>query len=156
MAKRFVLLFLCVMFTFLLGCEFNKNSPAFKNKEHLALFEGEIKEISISNSKKRNYLNTDYFMTIQKGEALTKLQDIIMQTALNENERPTFQPDFDLFIRYDSGSFQAIQLLIGQPGNESAFIFIDEEDGVYWVNAEATKALDEMLNIQKRPHMQLE
>jgi len=105
---------------------------------------GDITKVSISESEGYGSINEDYFVSLSDKETLEILEDIIKGAKRTGDEIK--KPDFDLLVEYEEDGTHMLHLLLGDEGEESAFMYTGHEKDVYAVSPEVTTELRKLLH----------
>lgn len=137
--KRILLSLIIVKCSFLLiACQ----AP----KEEITLIDS-IYQISISKSNGYGGLNEDYFLSINKQEVITEMEQIF-ESAKGEKRKVNVKnekPDYDMLIRYKNGETNGFHIQLGDNGEESIITYIGHERDAYIISPDYTNRLKEIL-----------
>lgn len=151
-------LFCCLCLLALVGCHANstikhsEKASAFSKKITL---NGDIVQVKVADSVGFEHNHDHYFMTIHEGLALENFITVLTKAKLNSEEQSDQYPSYDLLLKFSNKEELKLHLLLGKPGEPSAFIFNDDIDKLYWVDDEETEILIDIFQVKKPQQMKL-
>lgn len=125
----------------LLGCQANATSGNSNT---------EMSKVSISNSKGFGEVNTDFYMVYEDDITIETFQKAISHAVEREGIVNMIEPEFDLEIIYKDGSKQGYHLWVGEKGEKSALMKVEDTLTIYSISEEMTNQLMELLSHLKK------
>ncbi len=132
--KKILMIFLAFMLipALLLGCQSNADST---------LNYRDVSEVRISESTGFTKVNPDFFEIYQDEDALLLFTDLLQNATREEGIVDMIQPEYDLEILYKDGNDQGFHLWVGESGEKSTLMKVDDTHTIYTVSAEITDKL---------------
>ncbi|MEW9500943.1 hypothetical protein [Jeotgalibacillus marinus] len=117
----------------------------YLNKEMTLL--GTITEVSISESEGYGGINDNFFVSFKKTETVSNFEDIMKSAKRKREDVNREKPDYDILVQYQDDNYHLLHLLLGNEGEESAFMYMGYEH-VYYITPDATKELRQIINVE--------
>lgn len=118
----------------LLGCQSTKSS-----NDNKLLIDSTFKSVSISKPKGINEV------TFEDQDSLESFQSIFSSAGKEPGIVDMADPEFYLTVNYDKGTHQDLYVWIGEKGQRSTFMKIEETHTIYAVSEEKTDQLIELV-----------
>jgi len=126
----FTFVFMSIIF---LGCQSKINNEL--------QLDGEITKVSISKSKGFGKINSDFFAVFNDEETLKTFRSLISSAVKEEGIVDMIEPEFDLEVIYENENLQQFHLWVGEKGQRSTLMKIDNTHTIYTVSEEMTNKL---------------
>ncbi len=129
-----------LLFTFLspilIGCRSNSDTSLE--------YQG-ISMVEISQSAGFNSVNPDFFEVNQDEETLLIFADLLKQASRQQGIVDMIEPEYDLNIHFNNGNIQGFHLWVGDSGEISSLMKVDDTHTVYTLSAKITEKLIDLL-----------
>jgi hypothetical protein len=126
-------LFMAFMSAIFFGCQSKDNTKLQSD--------GEITKVSISKSSGFGKVNSDFFVVLDDKETLETFKVVISSAVKEEGIADMAEPEFDLEVIYANGKKQGYHLWVGEKGQRSTLMYIDNTHTRYTVSEGMTKKL---------------
>jgi len=132
--KKYLIIVLAFMLlpAVLMGCQSSADST---------LNYGDITEVRISESTGFAKVDPNYFEIYQDEDSLLLFTDLLKNASKEEGIVDMIKPEYDLKILYKDENDQGFHLWVGESGEKSALMKVDDTHTIYTVSAEATDKL---------------
>jgi len=130
----FTFVFMSIIF---LGCQSKINNEL--------QLDGEITKVSISKSKGFGKINSDFFAVFNDEETLKTFRSLISSAVKEEGIVDMIEPEFDLEVIYENENLQQFHLWVGEKGQRSTLMKIDNTHTIYTVSEEMTNKLIDLV-----------
>ncbi|GKV63937.1 MULTISPECIES: hypothetical protein [Sporosarcina] len=107
---------------------------------------GGIKKFSLSKSKGFGQVNGDIYAEIDDEESAELIQTAILNAVKQPGIVDTAASDYDMKVSYEDGGTQGYHLWIGEKGQKSTIMRVDDTHRIYTVSKEMTELLFEIVN----------
>jgi len=121
---------------FLLGCQSNAES---------ALEHQNISRVGISESTGFGKVNPEFFEIYQDEERLLLFTDPLKNASKEEGIVDMIAPQYDLDVSYEDGANLEFHLWVGESGEKSTLMQVDDTHTIYTVSRELTNKLIDLL-----------
>ena len=101
----------------------------------------EISKVSISRSRGFGKVNSDFMTVYKNEEALTLFENVISNAVKEPGVVDMPKPEFDLQVIYTDGTSQGYHLWVGEKGQRSTLMNIDDTHAIYSISNEMTNQL---------------
>lgn len=137
--RKIILLFLSLvlMSSILFGCQSQDKSKLLSDRE--------IKQVSISKSSGFGKVNLDFFAVFEDEETLEIFTTVLSRAVRQEGIVDMVEPEFDLEVVYKNGDKEGFHLWIGQKGEKSTLMKVDNTHTIYTVSEELTNRLIDII-----------
>ncbi|NBI28153.1 hypothetical protein [Chengkuizengella marina] len=132
----FHILSMTLIFAILLGCQSNGNNE---------LVDAEVSKVSISKSSGLGKVNSNFFTVYEDEETLEIFKNIILNAVKETVEVYIVNPHFDLELIFTDETKQGYHLWLGEKGQESTLMKIDDIPTIYSISEEMTKQLIDLI-----------
>ncbi|MFJ5765943.1 hypothetical protein ACIP9C_11280 [Lysinibacillus sp. NPDC093210] len=131
--KKFILcvLSLCILSVIVIACQSNESVN--------------ISKVSISKSSGFGKVNADFFTVYKDKESLDIFNNAIASAVRREGIADMVEPEFDLKVRYTDGNKQGYHLWIGEKGQKSTLMKVNDTHTTYSISEEITEQLIDLL-----------
>jgi hypothetical protein len=138
-----VLLFIA---SFLTGCQFMESKQPVKIiKISSTSSDDKVVNVSISNSKGFYHVNQDFFIEYEDASSLSFFEDVYSSAEAIPGIVDMAEPEYDLEVTYSDGSTQGFHLWVGDEGEKSALMSMDDTNTVYSIPVDLSKSLNEFV-----------
>lgn len=129
--KRINLLVFLTLFGSLIlsGCQSN-NSNEGSNKE--------ISKVNVSNSLEFGKVNANFFVVYEDEETLELFQNVITNKVKQDGIVDISEPEYDLEIIFSNGNKEGFHLWVGEKGQTSTLMKVNDTHTIYSISAEMT------------------
>ncbi|NDI33626.1 hypothetical protein [Chengkuizengella sediminis] len=136
--KKIILLALsmALISAILLGCQSNGNN---------GLADAEVSKVSISKSSGFGKVNPDFFTVYEDEETLKIFKNIILKAVKEAFKVYMVDPQFDLEFIFTDGTKQGYHLWVGEKGQKSTLMNIDDTSTIYSISEEMTNQLIDLI-----------
>ena len=131
----FVLL-LSFMSVVLIGCQ-SKESNEFSDVN--------ISKVSVSKSSGFDKVNADFFAVYEDKETLDIFNNAISNAVKIPGIVDIIEPEFDLEVIYTDGSKQGYHLWVGEKGQKSTLMNVNDTHTIYSISKEITNQLVDLV-----------
>jgi len=133
--KKIILFVLIMSFT-LVACQSNDKSR---------FSEVNISKVSISKSSGFGKVNVDFFTVYKDKESLDIFNNAISTAVKREGIADMAEPEFDLKVSYTDGNKQGYHLWLGEKGQKSTLMMVNDTHTTYSISEEITNQLIDVL-----------
>ena len=128
---------LTLMSVVLIGCQ-SKDSNEYSDAN--------ISKVSISKSSGFGKVNSDdFFIVYEDKETLDIFDNAISNAAKREGIVDIAEPEFDLQVIYTDGNKQIYHLWVGEKGQKSTLMNVNDTNTVYSISEEITNQLMDLV-----------
>ncbi len=128
-----VLSFIC---SILIGCQSNDNR-GFPNEN--------ISKVNISKSSGFGKVNFHFFKVYKNKETLDIFKNAISNAVKREGIADMAEPEFDLRVVYTDGNKQGYHLWVGEKGQKSTLMNVNDTHTTYSISEEITNQLIDLV-----------
>ncbi|WP_153731081.1 hypothetical protein [Sporosarcina obsidiansis] len=107
---------------------------------------GDIAKVSISKSNSFGQVNEEFFAVTEEEGTLKTLQNTILNAVKQPGIVDMVASDYDMEVVYDDGSTQGYHLWLGEKGQKSTLMQVDDTHTIYTVSEEMTDPLRRIVN----------
>lgn len=137
MKKHFLIIAVLILIpTFLLGCQSNAES---------ALEYQNISRVGISESTGFGKVNPEFFEIYQDEERLLLFTDLLKNASKEEGIVDMIAPQYDLEVSYEDDTSLGFHLWLGEKGEKSTLMQVDDTHTIYTVSTELTNKLIDLI-----------
>lgn len=133
--KKLILFVLFLLFI-LVACQTNDNK---------GFLDVNISKVNISKSNGFGKLNSDFFIVYQDKESLDIFNNAISTAVKREGVADMAEPEFDLKVSYTGGNKQGFHLWLGENGQKSTIMKVNDTHITYSISEEMTDQLIDLL-----------
>ncbi|AQQ52972.1 hypothetical protein [Planococcus lenghuensis] len=136
--KRFIfLIFASILLSIgLIGCQSGDNTLKMDK---------EITKVSISKSNGFGQINPEFFAEYDDEKTIKALRSIFSNMVKEQMEVSMAEPEFDVNVKFKDGSEQGFHLWIGEKGQRSTLMEIENTNTIYTVSEEMTNMLLDLI-----------
>lgn len=109
----------------------------------------DLKEISISKSEGFMKVNSDFIKTFKNKEEINLFQEIMTSATRVAGIVDLIEPEFDLEVTYVDESKQGFHLWLGEDGERSSFMKVDDTHTLYTISEEINSELVMLIDLVK-------
>ena len=121
----------------LIGCQ-SKNSNEYSDTN--------ISKVSVSKSSGFGKVNSDdFFIVYEDKETLDIFDNAISNAIKREGKVDITEPEFDLQVIYTDGNKEIYYLWIGEKGQKSTLMNVNDTSTVYSISEEITNQLVDLV-----------
>jgi len=131
-----LILWMTLISVILMGCQSNSG---------VSNIDAGISKVSISNPKDFGKVNSDFFVIYEDVETLEIFQNAILKAVKQEGVVNISEPEFDLKVIYKDGNEQEYHLWVGEKGQKSTLMNIDDTHTIYSISEELTNQLIDLV-----------
>ena len=138
--KKYILtvLLLSLMSVVLIGCQ---------SKDSNESSDVNITKVSISKSSGFGKVNSDDFYTVYEDkETLDIFKNVITNAVKQEGIVDIAEPEFDVEVIYTDGNKQGYHLWLGEKGQKSTLMDVNDTHTIYLISEDLTNKLIELIN----------
>ncbi|MFJ7405236.1 MULTISPECIES: hypothetical protein [unclassified Lysinibacillus] len=131
--KKFILcvLSLCILSVIVIACQSNESVN--------------ISKVSISKSSGFGKVNADFFTVYKDKDSLDIFNNAISTAVKREGIADMAEPEFDLKVSYIDGNKQGYHLWLGEKGQKSTIMKVNDTHFTYAISEEITEQLIDLL-----------
>ena len=138
MKKIFLfILLLSFMSVALIGCQ-SKDSNEYSDEN--------ISKVSVSKSSGFGKVNSDFFAVYEDKETLDTFDNAISNAAKRDGIVDIAEPEFDLEVIYTDGNKHGYHLWVGEKGQKSTLMDVNDTHTIYLISEDLTNKLIELIN----------
>lgn len=132
--KKIIILVVSLFFmsVILIGCQSNDNNG------HSDV---NISKVSISKSSGFGKMNSDFFTVYEDKETLDIFKNAISNAVKREGIANMAEPEFDIKVIYTNGNKQGYHLWVGEKGQKSTLMNVNDTYTIYSILEEITNQL---------------
>ncbi|PIC57047.1 hypothetical protein CSV80_11305 [Sporosarcina sp. P12(2017)] len=110
----------------------------------------DISSISISKSYGYGGINENFFVTIDKSELISKLEDVLngAEGKKQKIDVSKEKPDYDILVNYKSRETHGLHLVLGDTGEKSRVMYVGHEQNGFDISPEGTEVLKKLMDKQ--------
>lgn len=138
-------LIVCIM-VFLIGCQSHDKAPSTNTDIDTTASTG-ITKVSISEAKGFGFINPEFFAEYEDEETLELFRGMISSAIKQQGIVDMIEPEYDLEVVYQDGDKQGYHLWLGDSGQKSTIMNVDNTHTIYTVPAAIT---DKLINVIKQ------
>lgn len=132
-----IILFVLLLLFILVACQSNDKSR---------FSEVNISKVSISKSSGFGKVNANFFTVYKDKESLDIFNNAISTAVKREGIADMAEPEFDLKVSYTDGNKQGYHLCLGEKGQKSTIMKVNDTHITYAISEEIT---DQLINLLK-------
>lgn len=136
--KKIILfvLSLSVMSIILIGCQ---------SSDSKGLPDENISKVSISKSNGFGKVNSEFFTVYEDKETLEIFKNAISNAVKLEGIADMAEPEFDIKVVYTDGNKQGYHLWVGEKGQKSTIMNVNDTHTIYSISEEITNKLIDLV-----------
>ncbi|KOS67967.1 hypothetical protein AEA09_04955 [Lysinibacillus contaminans] len=131
-----LVLTLSLISVFLMGCQSNDNN-GFADED--------LSKVSISKSSGFGKVNSDFYIVYEDKETLDIFKNAITNAVKLEGIADMEEPQFDLKVIYTDRNKQGYHLWVGEKGQKSTLMNVDDTHIRYSISEEITNQLIDLV-----------
>lgn len=120
----------------LMGCQSNGNNELAKV---------EISKVSISKPSSFGKVNSDFDVVYEDEKSLKKFNNVISSSVKEAGIVNMAESDFDLEVIYTDGTKQGYHLWVGEKGQTSTLMNMDDTHTIYSISGEMTNEIIDLV-----------
>ena len=128
----FFILLLSLISVVLIGCQ---------SKDRNGFSEVNIMQVSISKSSGFGKVNSNFFIVYEDKETLDIFNNAISNAVKRDGIVDMAEPEFDLKVLYIDGNKQGYHLWVGEKGQKSTLMNVNDTHTIYAISEEITNQL---------------
>ena len=121
-----VVLTLLVVPIALMGCQTNDSDS------------DDIVKVSVSESREFGEINTDFLYVYEDEETLELFEELFEDAVKQDGIVDIVSPEFDIEAELENGNKQQLHLWVGEAGQRSTLMYVEDTNTIYRTSAEHT------------------
>ena len=121
-----VVLTLIVVPIALMGCQTNDSDS------------DDIVKVSVSESREIGKINTDFFGVYEDEETVDMFEELFEDAVKQDGIVDIVSPEFDIEAELENGNKQQLHLWVGEAGQRSTLMYVEDTNTIYRTSAEHT------------------
>lgn len=117
----------------LMGCQTNDSDS------------DDIVKVSVSESREIGKINTDFFGVYEDEETVDMFEELFEDAVKQDGIVDIVSPEFDIEAELENGNKQQLHLWVGEAGQRSTLMYVEDTSTIYLTPAEDTNWLIELL-----------
>ena len=117
----------------LMGCQTNDSDS------------DDIVKVSVSESREFGKINTDFFGVYEDEETVDMFEELFEDAVKQDGNVDIVSPEFDIEAELENGNKQQLHLWVGEAGQRSTLMYVEDTSTIYLTPAEDTNWLIELL-----------
>ena len=110
----------------LMGCQTNDSDS------------DDIVKVSVSESREFGKINTDFFGVYEDEETVDMFEDLFEDAVKQDGIVDIVSPEFDIEAELENGSKKQLHLWVGEAGQRSTLMYVEDTNTIYRTSAEHT------------------
>ena len=110
----------------LMGCQTNDSDS------------DDIVKVSVSESREFGEINTDFLYAYEDEETLELFEELFDDAAKQDGIVDIVSPEFDIEAELENGNKQQLHLWVGEAGQRSTLMYVEDTNTIYRTSAEHT------------------
>ena len=110
----------------LMGCQTNDSDS------------DDIVKVSVSESREIGKINTDFFGVYEDEETVDMFEELFEDAVKQDGIVDIVSPEFDIEAELENGNKQQLHLWVGEAGQRSTLMYVEDTNTIYRTSAEHT------------------
>ena len=110
----------------LMGCQTNDSDS------------DDIVKVSVSESREFGEINTDFLYAYEDEETLELFEELFDDAVKQDGIVDIVSPEFDIEAELENGNKQQLHLWVGEAGQRSTLMYVEDTNTIYRTSAEHT------------------
>ena len=110
----------------LMGCQTNDSDA------------DDIVKVSVSESREIGKINTDFFGVYEDEETVDMFEELFEDAVKQDGIVDIVSPEFDIEAELENGNKQQLHLWVGEAGQRSTLMYVEDTNTIYRTSAEHT------------------
>ena len=110
----------------LMGCQTNDSDS------------DDIVKVSVSESREFGKINTDFFGVYEDEETVDMFEELFEDAVKQDGIVDIVSPEFDIEAELENGNKQQLHLWVGEAGQRSTLMYVEDTSTIYRTSAEHT------------------
>ena len=110
----------------LMGCQTNDSDS------------DDIVKVSVSESREIGKINTDFFGVYEDEETVDMFEELFEDAVKQDGIVDIVSPEYDIEAELENGNKQQLQLWVGEAGQRSTLMYVEDTNTIYRTSAEHT------------------
>ena len=110
----------------LMGCQTNDSDS------------DDIVKVSASESREIGKINTDFFGVYEDEETVDMFEELFEDAVKQDGIVDIVSPEFDIEAELENGNKQQLHLWVGEAGQRSTLMYVEDTNTIYRTSAEHT------------------
>lgn len=110
----------------LMGCQTNDSDS------------DDIVKVSVSESREFGKINTDFFGVYEDEETVDMFEELFEDAVKQDGIVDIVSPEFDIEAELENGNKQQLHLWVGEAGQRSTLMYVEDTNTIYRTSAEHT------------------
>ena len=98
----------------------------------------DIVKVSVSESREIGKINTDFFGVYEDEETVDMFEELFEDAVKQDGIVDIVSPEFDIEAELENGNKQQLHLWVGEAGQRSTLMYVEDTNTIYRTSAEHT------------------
>ena len=98
----------------------------------------DIVKVSVSESREFGKINTDFFGVYEDEETVDMFEELFEDAVKQDGIVDIVSPEFDIEAELENGNKQQLHLWVGEAGQRSTIMYVEDTNTIYRTSAEHT------------------